>query len=528
MESLKELAKIIQKNRLEQIDLLGTDLNELSRVNEFYEGLLTDKFADDDAAAEHFYQSDRNHSGYQKLKSKTKSTLLNHVFFLNEQKPNFSDRQRAYFKCYRYWAAAKILLGLYGRSIGVQIAEKVLKEAKMFDFSDIVMDVAKNLRIIYGTHIGNQKRFEEYNRIYKLYHDINYYEDLAEEFYTEISMGMVHEKGTDLKRHEKAKEYYARLEGVMEKYPAYRLHLSGNLLRIIIYTSINDYESTIRICEEAIEFFENRKYAAHMPLQIFYYQLIVCNTQMKRYEAGKVAAEKCLDLLEEGSFNWFKYQELYFILSTHTKNYQQAYRVFLTTVTHRQFDKLPPSMQEIWKIFEAFLQALFHMEKVKEKEDDDHLSKFRYGRFINATPNLNRDKRGMNIPILVAQILTLIIHRKYTEAIERIEAIEKYCTRYLTKDDTYRSNCFIKMLLQIPANNFHRVAVERKTEKYLKKLQMMPLDVAKETHEVEIIPYEELWTMVMDSLDNAMHKVKSRREKGMQKRQFEAASAQTN
>jgi hypothetical protein len=518
MKSLKELAKIIQKNRLEEIELLGADTEEAGRVSEFYEGLLQGKFKNDDEAAEHFYDADRNYSGYQKLKTKTKNTLINHVFFLNENKSNFSNRERAYFKCYRYWAAAKILLGLYGRGIGVEVAEQVMKQARNFDFSDIVMDVAKNLRIIYGTQEGNKKRFDEYNKLYKHYQQVNYYEDLAEEYYTDLSMGLVNEKGADQLRHEKAKKYYAELEGVMKKYPAYRLHLSGNLIRIMVHTSVNDYEGTIKICQEAIRFFERKSYAARMPLQIFYYQLIVCHTQLKQYSAGKKAAEKCLALLEEGSFNWFKYQELYFILSTHTKNYQQAYRVFLKTVNHRYFEKLPDTLKEIWKIFEAFLQALYHLDKVKEETEDDHLTKFRYGRFINATPRMNKDKRGMNIPILIAQILTLIIHRKYTEAIERIEAIEKYCSRYLTKDDTYRSNCFIKMLLQIPAHNFHRVAVERKAARYLKKLEMVPLDMAKQNHEIEIIPYEELWDMVIGSLDTTIHKVKSRKEKSMAKR----------
>lgn len=513
MDSLKELAKIIQDNRLEELELLGQGGIEDSRIEEFYYGLLAERFEDDDAASDHFFGAGRNHSSYQKLKNRTKSTLLNHVFFLNENKSNFSNRQKAYFRCYRYWAASKILWGLYKYQVGADIAEKVLKQARFFDFSDIVADVAKHLRMAYGTQRGDQKKFDEYNQLYKEYHKISYYEDLAEEYYTELSMGLVKEKGLDQQRHQKAKDYYAELEPVMKKYDAYRLHLSGNLIRLIAHTSINDYERTIDICEEAIAFFEKKKYATHLPLQVFYYQLIVCHTQLKQYAEGKQAAEKCLDLLEEGAFNWFKYQELYFTLSMHTQNYQQAYRVFLNTVNHRQFDKMPASVKEIWNIFEAFLQTLYHLDKVQEENDDDHLSKFRYGRFINATPHLNRDKRGMNIPILIAQILTLIIHRKYGQAIERIEAIEKYCSRYLTKDDTYRSNCFIKMLLQVPANNFHRVAVERKTAKYLKKLQAVPLDMAKQTHEIEIIPYEELWRMLIGSLDNNFRRSRSRRDR---------------
>ncbi len=39
----------------------------------------------------------------------------------------------------------------------------------------------------------------------------------------------------------------------------------------------------------------------------------------------------------------------------------------------------------------------------------------------------------------------------------------------------------------------------------------MPLDVAKQSHEIEIIPYEELWDMVIDSLENKFVKKQSPR-----------------
>jgi hypothetical protein len=81
-----------------------------------------------------------------------------------------------------------------------------------------------------------------------------------------------------------------------------------------------------------------------------------------------------------------------------------------------------------------------------------------------------------------------------------MEAIEKYTSRYLVKDDTYRSSCFIKMLLQIPAAGFHRVATLRKAEKFAKLLQKAPLDYANQSHDVEIVPYEQLWEMALDSL----------------------------
>lgn len=292
---------------------------------------------------------------------------------------------------------------------------------------------------------------------------------------------------------------------MLARSPAYRAQLCIYLIRLFIHTSINEYERTIEVCDEAVALFEAKSYQASVPLQVFYYQLLVTHTQLKQYDRGKIAAQKCLALLTEGSFNWFKYQELYFILSMHTRQYQDAYNLFKETISHRKFQYLPASIVETWKIFEAYLHYLIDIGQVYPEAGDNHFNKFRLGRFLNDTPLFARDKRGMNIPILIIQILFMVQQQKYDEAIDRIEAIEKYSSRYLRKDDTYRSNCFIKMLLEIPKSSFHRAAVLRKSGKFRKKLEEVPLDVANQTHEIEIIPYEDLWEMAVHTLDYSFH-----------------------
>jgi hypothetical protein len=86
-----------------------------------------------------------------------------------------------------------------------------------------------------------------------------------------------------------------------------------------------------------------------------------------------------------------------------------------------------------------------------------------------------------------------------------MEALKAYAYRYLRRDDTFRSNCFIKMLLQLPKNNFHRAAVLRKADKYWQKLQSVPINQANQGSDMEIIPYETLWRFVVDSLDDQFH-----------------------
>ncbi len=278
------------------------------------------------------------------------------------------------------------------------------------------------------------------------------------------------------------------------------------MIQTIIYTSRNDYAATAEVCEDAIRFFEQKQFESKLPLQAFYYQLVVCYTQMRAFDKGQQIISRYQSIFDEGSFNWFKLQELYLLLSMHTQHYTDAWRCHQSVVQHARFESQPPQIREMWKIYGAYVHYLRQAGKVEGVEDLPEAGKFRMGKFLNEIPTFSQDKRGMNIPILIVQILFLISEREYALAIDRIEAIEKYCSRYLKQNDTFRSNCFIKMLLQMPAASFHQEAVFRKAQKHLEQLQSMPLEIANQTHEIEIIPYEDLWTMAMENLQNQIFK----------------------
>ena len=61
------------------------------------------------------------------------------------------------------------------------------------------------------------------------------------------------------------------------------------------------------------------------------------------------------------------------------------------------------------------------------------------------------------------------------------------------------------MLLQIPISNFHKAGAQRRAESWWKTLKSTPLHVAKQAHEIEIIPYEDLWEFLLDSLDRKFY-----------------------
>lgn len=501
MQALQELAFIVNKHKLRNIELAANFSDNQTKMAEFYNLLLENKFHSDDDAAYFFYRSDRKNSNYQKLKSNLRKRLINSLFFIDVKQPYYADRQKAYYESYREWAAVKILLGKNAKNAGISLCHKILKEAKKFEFNEMVMDIARTLRLHYGSKVGDPKKFEFYHDMYKEYEQIYIEENKAEELYVRLIMGFVNNKSQKNEIHSKALEYYNILKPIAASNQSYRVHLYATLIQFVASTSVNDFEKTLKISEAAIRFFESKPYEAKVPLQVSYSHQLVCFTQLKQFDKGKIAAEKCLEQSEEGNFNWFKYLENYFFLCMHTEKYLEAFQILVRVKSHKRYRFLSLNAQEIWKIFEAYIYYLISIGKINAEKVDIGKQKFSVTKFLNDTPIFSKDKRGLNIPILIAQILYLIHQKKYDQVIDRIDAIERYCTRYLRKDDTFRSNCFIKMLLQIPVSGFHRNGVERRAARFYKELTSNPLEVSSQSHDIEIIPYENLWELALNSLE---------------------------
>jgi len=515
MEILKELVSVVTRFKVRKINIITRDSDTPTMVRDFYEGLVEDKFQTDDDAANYFYpSSDAKSSSYKKLKSSVRNRLINTVFFIDVKQPFYNEQQRAYYSCYKGWAAAKILIGKSARNAGIYLCHKILPNAIKYEFTDIVLDVSRSLRYHYGIFERNLKRFDYYNEMAKKYFEISQAENLAEELYIALISKYVNNHSRNAHTPTIALEFAEQLKEPMEMYDSYRLHLYGNFIKITASMSKNNYVETIEVCTQALDFFSAKDYQTKVPALVFLHQQLVCYTQLRMFDEGKIAVFKGFELLEKGAFNWFKHQELYLILSLHTGNYLEAYKIYQEAVNHKRFKYLSASVLEMWKIYEAYLEYLIIINRIEFPDEKRSSKKFRLNKFLNEVPGYSKEKRGRNIPILVIQILFLTVQKKYDTAIDRIEAVEKYCFRYLQNNSTFRSNCFLKMLLQIPISGFHKNGTIRRAKKYVDRLKEVPLEIANQTHEVEIIPYEELWELALESLGNTFAKKYKSRIKG--------------
>lgn len=501
MKDLMELSQIVTKTKLNTLELPGILGPRNSKLQQFYDLILDGRFKEDEDASLFFYAKEKLDPAYQKLRKTLKDRLTNLLFLIDLDAPAYTDRQKAYYECYKEWAAAKILYGKNARTAANSLSRKILKIARKYEFTELRLDICHNLRLYYGTIEGDVKMFQQYNEEFNAAVQLWLEENKAEELYILLIIGFINSKSTKKDFQETARVYHQQLIPALEKFDSHQLHFYGRLIEVAIYTSVNDYLNTLNVCNAAIAFFEQKEFTANTALNVFQYEKLICYLQLRQFNEAITTADLCLNYLEEGTFNWFKLYELYFLVYMHSTRYAEAAERLKTALEHPSFDKLPENIQETWKIFEAYTFFLETIGLLENNGQEGPLHKnFRMTKFLNEMRVFSKDKQGMNIPILMLEILMAIGKKQYSELIDRLEAIDKYRRRYLNGTETERTNLFLKMLLQLPKNGFQKDSIVLKTQDCLKALNVLPIEIANQAHEIEIIPYEKLWQIVLNTI----------------------------
>jgi hypothetical protein len=503
MQDLKELISVVSRHKIKQIEIVGNENHDVnSKFQQLYDLVQSEQIHSDTEAITILYPDSKNaKEPYAKLKNRLKNRLINTLFFIDINQPQFTDIQQAFFTCNKNWMAARTLLSRGATNSGIKLAENTVRIALKYEFTELIIYLSKQLLWHYSVIIANESKYAYFNKILiRALSDLNA-ETLAEQYYSEILKIFSKSQATikeDIRQ--RVIIYSNNLQSQFANIISFRFIRISYLLHIIRYQINGDFDNAIITCHQAISIIEKKPYNSKGALLGFNLRLLSCYIQVKRYDEAQKLADHYSKSLTSGSYNWYIIQFYYFLSCFHSQDYNLSYVVLHKAITHHKFDNLYANQKQIWFVNQAFLHFLTEIGKI----DFSILRKtknFRLYKFLNDIPIYSKDKRGINISILIVHVLLLLQQRKFLKIIDRVDALNQYCHRYLRRDDTFRANCFIKMLLQMAKADFNRIRTERYAEKYKVKLLTVPLNVADHGIEVEIIPYEHLWEMVLELLD---------------------------
>ena len=435
--------------------------------------------------------------------------LSKFVLVVNPKNFTKSEYVGASIEVLRNAFIARTLLSLNFRKSGVYIAVRTFKQALNLEIWDVVLSLGTILSHYYAL------RFEERKS--------NYYDgwimksiDLIRA--TRVIGSLIDKWSIHFGKKKKlTKEKILELEKDVQRSKELAtsqrfsnlMHLRCRM-ELFYYDAIRDYESALQVCLKASsEFDENIKMLDRNRLGIYKGTEMYCYLNLKKFEEAKGLAFNIENYFDRGGFNWFISMEYYMVLSLQTENYMHAYELINKVTASSNYQALKGPRQQVWFLLEGYMQFVINSGLWKHKPAEIKEKPFHIARFVNKVEKLDFDKTGINVSILILQILFLLNEGRFDELFSRRDPIKRYIYRHLYSKENERSRIFLTLLLRIIECEFVYSEVVRSTKRLLNSMRNQEMNYSALLGGNEIIDYDLLWVWALRSMRNNWSKLPS-------------------
>ncbi len=504
MRRLREMIQIltwvgVKKSRLFENQGRG---NESTNFEQLYDGITSGRFSNDRAAARHIYQSEVPDNRYAVLKSRFKEILLQSLMSVEIRQPKFGAVTEAMHQCGRNVVCARLLVALGARMSAISLIKRTLVKAQKFDLTDVVFQCARLARRHYSLS-GDRTEFEQSSSLLQEALLTLEAETKAEGLYDFIALEYSKSKSYKPELLALVETYCKEIDSLRSTFKTRLLNFTYFRVKALLKQLARDYEGVLEVCNEQEAYFLKHPHfynKARLAENAIW--KLVSYTYLRDYDNGRVFADEWLHHFVVGQPNWFLFQEYYFLLSMHTDNYHKAVEIFTTIVSHRRFEYANPQTIERWKILEAYLRYILtnHPDEQISEKLTAFGRRFYLYKFLNEVPIFSKDKSGFYVPILIVHILFLLDNNDLNGILDRAETIRQYTSRYLRKEEYYRTNCFLRMLRIMIEKDFDYSKTEARARPYYTRLVAPQTDFRNVLEVTEVIPFEVLWKLVLARL----------------------------
>lgn len=506
MKMLKELIDLLPPEKIAQIELVGGNSNNNTQLEKLYRGLHKGEFSSEEDAMKSLYGSKTNcEATFAKLRERLRDRLLNTLFFIDLNKPKFAEYPQAVINSHQQYAQIKLLLAKSARKTGIWLAEGLLEYTQKYELTELTYLLTTDLKYHFGTLEINKARYRKYDDIQKVSFEKLQAENNAMDayhlvFHKDYGRSKISESELRSRWVEISKELDAHYgPEASSKFLYYYCNAHAEY-----YFLDNRNEEIISMTSQSIGYLLEKNYT-HKPIVFSLNRLkMIAFFNAKMLDSAIGIANDIEELTKVNQHNWFVIRYFKALFYIHKREYVAAQKIKESTFNDREIDDLKSGLFEIWRTLEAyleFLSALRDPEGVKDRKNN-----FRLNKFLNQVPLYQKDKTGRNVTILLVQLLFFLARHNYGRYIDRMDALTQYRQRYLKENNTFRSNCIIRMMVKVGKYGFHPKRVKSYTSKDLWKLKSRQAELSSRSSEVEIIPYEDMWEMVMEMLERNYEK----------------------
>ncbi|MCB0632447.1 MAG: hypothetical protein KDD15_22065, partial [Lewinella sp.] len=396
-----------------------------------FRGIKNGRFSSDEAAMRSLYPEGPHRTVYYNATKRKLKNLLYHLA-LSTTAAEESYAEKC-FTIEKKVLVARQLAGEGWTASAINIMEEALKEAMDLHLIPTARQAAFRLSIWYVA-TGHPAKYRKYVKLEKELATKEAGEFLAEQHYFALYNKLRNQKSIDQLLLEFSRQIHEELVAI--DIETFNFRMFASYIAVLHFELSNDGEKVVETCRSALEYF------AHLPFQlpnrtyrIFTTRIVPALIQQRNSTEAIQQLALAENYVNKGSLNWVGIQEYRAIAGFHL---QDMAIVSQAIASIRSSRKAFAMKKEEVRILEGYL-SFFSTEE---------LSRFKVGKFVNEMPKYAADKKGMNINILIIQILIFLGRRDLPKIIDRMEALRIYAYRYL-KDDktTRRSYLFIQLLL---------------------------------------------------------------------------------
>lgn len=469
--------------------------------------LLASPHLQDEVVALHI-KEEPNSGKYRRYKRGLKKRLYEQFLKYPISSSNHSGFQKNYYETNKQLAILGVLKGLSLNHLAKPMADALIIKSRKYFLNEVRLDVCRYF-VKYHTviEIDLKKASAFYQEAQHCLFLLskegeiqwNYAQLVASRIKAKVDMEYLHDMGV---------RFVGESEPLLsEMSESYKYHQNFFALSYLTYEIIGDYKSALHYAKTGLEYFKELSFTHYNAESSQLMKMARCYLYLNELEKGKEALTTAMQKHRVGSMNWYVcgYQKV--MIDIHLKDYDKAYTYHKNMVSQRSFKNQSEEVRSFNILIGGYLEFLMRVGLI---ESEHEVAKFRIKKLVNEMSHFESDKERMKIPLIVIQLLFSIYERDYDGMEQKIYVLKDYCSRNLVrKSPNFRSNCFIKMLLEVPINNFNAIAVRRKTERYLDRMKSVTYNIAAPLAGVEVIPYEHLWSIILDHLQSPKRKRKS-------------------
>ncbi|MEL7123356.1 MAG: hypothetical protein AAFO07_28170 [Bacteroidota bacterium] len=478
IQSIRHLIDIITPQKIRSINILD---EKDDNVNKLYTIIKEERNITEEEIIEILYPNNKYGKQYlNRLNSKLQERLMNTLMTIHvdDLDNTYNDRINLFKK-----HAMLQILNLYQNSQFAELAKEILKESMRLHMTEVSISVLRMLTLWESNITNDKKAYLKYKNLQNSY-KIILLAELEIELLVKDLIVTSYDKWNSNIRLEKQSITANKIIEIMNNHYSYRIYSMGGMTLLAYYSVNHRYKEIAALIQKLKEKLYDLNFDIPSTVKFsFNYNIVPYYIMSKNFDKAEDALEQCEKYSKRSLYN----RNIILFLRKLKASYQKNYNEIIDLTKDKTNLKLAKYHAETFILFDAYAKILTGQ-------------KLRLTKTLNSTPEYSKQKRSMNVNLLIIQVLEYARRKQYDKIIDRIDALKQYSHRYLRDDATYRSNCFIRLLLCLPRGHFNQVGVKRVAEPYLEKLLAKPILETNQDYEVEMVPFEDLWEFVVSLL----------------------------